>query len=103
MIDEWVFSVRFGIQICFLKEMQTCSYNVLSSCITADAKSYGWTHIFKRCFEDYRDAKENACCAYGNILSIPGLTEKGLHLLQFCSCFHYYILLSSIFVWTLYL
>lgn len=34
-------------------------------------------------------------------LSIPGLIEKALHLLQFCSCFHCYILLSSISAWTL--
>lgn len=70
-IDKWAFAVRFGMQICFLKGMQTRSYIFfLSSRITADARSYGCSNIFKRCFEDYGDAKENACCTYGNILSV---------------------------------
>lgn len=40
------------------------------------SESYRCSIIFKSCFEEYRDANENAHSACENVLSVPGLTEK---------------------------
>lgn len=87
-----VFKINTNIFLYFLFFSYICS-----------AKSYWCSSAFKRSFEDYRDAKENACCACRNILSIPGLTRKSCIAAGFSCSFISTLFCLQIFYGLLYL